>query len=105
MATASELRQKRTTIIADARSLLSEMEATNDAKALADLEKRHDALMADLDTLDAQLKRHEQTETQERLDANFKAGRNASDDESRRAAQRPTGADTVVSGVDVRAPR
>jgi HK97 family phage major capsid protein len=100
MPTSNELRQKRTKIIADARALLAEIEGETDPKELADLEKRHDALLAELDKVDAQLARHDKLETQERLDATYRAGQRDGSDEQRRAAMRPRPGDGTARAAD-----
>lgn len=100
MRTATELRAQREALIVEARKILNEMEDNADPKKLADLEKRHDAAMAELDKLDAELRRFEKTEQQERLSANYRAGLDDSADSARRAAMRPMPGDSDTHGVD-----
>ncbi|MFD1941309.1 phage major capsid protein [Paradevosia shaoguanensis] len=102
MPTAIELRQKRTALIAEARKVLNDIEKCSDEKRLPQLENRHDQLMTDLDAIDAQLTRHERNETQERLDANYRAGRSEREDDERRERMRPNpgGREVAVDGYD-----
>lgn len=98
--TASELRAKRAALIADARQLLNEIEDNADAKKIAEIEKRHDQTMAELDEIDASLRRFEKTEQQERLNSNYRAGIEEGVDSARRASMRPLPDDVTVPGID-----
>lgn len=77
------LKRDRVSLIDDARSLLAEMQTERDAAKLADLERRHDAAMRELD-LNA-------------LD--IEAAQMAAGDAESRAANRP-GCDAIAPGSD-----
>jgi hypothetical protein len=52
-----ELIEKREKLVADARSALDEIKKNTDEARAAELEKRHDDIMAEFDKVDAQLAR------------------------------------------------
>lgn len=98
MRTAAIIRAEREAIITEARKLLNDIEDTTDAKTLADIEKRHDEAMAKLDKLDAELRRYEKTEQQERLNANYRAGLDDGVNADRRVSMRPIPDDVTYRG-------
>lgn len=86
--TLQELYEKRAKIVADARAALDEITKNTDDARVAELEARHDTIMADLDKLDKAIKREEQVAAAERSL------------EERAARNRPKGGDIEVSGQD-----
>jgi HK97 family phage major capsid protein len=86
--TLKEMQEKRDKLVADARSALDEINKNTDDARAAELEQRHDTIMAELDQLDARIKREERMAAIERGAA------------ERRAAQRPIGPDTDGSRVE-----
>lgn len=59
MTTLKELNDKRQKLVADARSALEEIKKNTDDSRAAELEGRHDAIMADFDKTEALIKREE----------------------------------------------
>lgn len=96
----TELREKRSQIVAKARKALSEIQGNTDEKRAAELEKRHDALMSEFDDLDAQIRRHERTGMAERVEGSYRSGFLDRDDDERRARLRPNAGDGEGGGVD-----
>jgi len=62
----NELEQKRAKLVADARAALEEIKANTDDSRAAELEARHDTIMADFDKLDAQMRREERVSSAEK---------------------------------------
>lgn len=75
--TLRQLQEKREKLVADARSALDEIRKNTDDARTAELEKRHDDFMADLDKLDGQITREERMARLEKAE------------EERRARMRP----------------
>jgi HK97 family phage major capsid protein len=64
-----ELIEKREKLVADARSALDEIKKNTDEARAAELEKRHDDIMAEFDKVDAQLAREKRmADAQKRID-------------------------------------
>lgn len=80
--------EERGQLVAEARSILSGVEAETDATRIAEAEQRHDAVLAKLEALDARIKREERMMQVER------------EEEERRSRQRPTGRDGSASGQE-----
>jgi HK97 family phage major capsid protein len=88
MPTLTELHEKRGTLVTTARAALDEITANTDDSRAAELEARHDAIMVDLDKLDANIKREERlAEVEAQLD-------------ERRERRRPKGQDGSAGGQD-----
>lgn len=83
-----ELQEKRSKLITDARAALEEVTKNTDDSRAAELEQRHDAIMAEYDQVEKDLVREERQAKIEAADA------------ERRAKQRPTGPDIVAPGQD-----
>ncbi|HWM82952.1 MAG TPA: phage major capsid protein [Pseudolabrys sp.] len=83
-----ELREKQTTIVAEARERLDQITAATDETRAKELETQHDAAMAEYDRLEKQIEREERVAAAEK-----KA-------EESRAKQRPIPADGEGSGQD-----
>jgi HK97 family phage major capsid protein len=81
-----ELQEKREKLVADARAALDEIRKNTDESRAAELDQRHDTIMADFDKLEAQIAREER---QAKLD---------SEAEERRGKQRPIGPDSETRG-------
>ena len=64
--TLKEMQEKREQLVAQARAALDEIKANTDDNRATELEQRHDTIMADLDKLDAQIKREERVAIAER---------------------------------------
>lgn len=62
----TELNDKRGRLVTEARSALEEIKANSDDSRSAELEARHDKIMADFDKLDATIKREEKVADAER---------------------------------------
>lgn len=86
--TLRQLQEKREKLVADARSALDEIRKNTDAARTAELEKRHDDFMSDLDKLDGQISREERM-------ARIEAG-----EEERRARMRPNPGGSEERGTD-----
>src|SRR5690348_2586808 len=61
-----ELQEQRETLVAAARERLDQINANTDESRTAELESQHDAAMAELDRLDAQIAREERVAAAER---------------------------------------
>ena len=57
--TLKELQEKREKLVHDARTALDEIKKNTDEARAAELEKRHDDIMADFDKVDAQIDREQ----------------------------------------------
>jgi HK97 family phage major capsid protein len=66
MPTLRELQEQRETLVAAARERLNQINANTDESRAAELETQHDAAMAELDTLDANIAREERVADAER---------------------------------------
>jgi len=88
MPTLRELQEKREKLVADARSALEEIRKNTDDARTAELEKRHDDIMAEFDRVDAGIKREERMAEAERRD------------EEARARRRPNPGDGEARGSD-----
>jgi HK97 family phage major capsid protein len=86
--TLQELYEKRGKLVADARAALDEITKNTDDARAAELEERHDAIMAELDKLDKQIQREERVAAAERSM------------EERQRQQRPNGGNIEVPGQD-----
>lgn len=84
----TELQEKRGRLVTQAREALEEIKKNTDEARAKELDERHDAIMADLDKLDAQIAREERVEQAEK-----KA-------EEERAKQRPNPGDGEARGDD-----
>lgn len=83
-----EMQEKREKLVADARAALDEIKKNTDESRAAELEKRHDDIMAAFDKLEADIKREEkQAELERRA-------------EELRARQRPIPGDVEARGQD-----
>jgi HK97 family phage major capsid protein len=87
-----QLQEKREKIVADARSALEEIRKNTDDARTAELEKRHDDFMSDLDRLDGQIAREERMAKLEKAE------------EERRARMRPNPGDGEQRGDDEEKP-
>jgi HK97 family phage major capsid protein len=83
-----ELLEQRDRLIAEARTALEEIRKNTDDARAAELDKRHDDIMAKVDALDAKITREERMIQVERQA------------EERRATQRPTQPDSETRGQD-----
>lgn len=83
-----ELQEKREKLVTDARAALEEITKNTDDSRAAELEQRHDAIMAEFDTLEARIAREERVAKIEK------------DAEERRAKQRPISGDGEARGQD-----
>jgi HK97 family phage major capsid protein len=89
--TLAEMQEKRGRLVAQAREALEEIKKNTDEARAKELEARHDAIMAELDKIDADLAREERVAKFEREQAEA--------EERARAAKRP-GADANARGQD-----
>lgn len=87
-----ELIEKREKLVADARAALEEIRKNTDDARAAELERRHDAIMADFDRVDAQLAREMRM-----ADAEKRLEERAADERRR---QRPNPGDAEGRGQD-----
>lgn len=87
-----EFNEKRERLVTEARSALDEIKKNTDEARSAELETRHDAIMAEFDKIEATIAREERVAAAER--------RGEARAEEQRRRQRPTGADTDVRGQD-----
>lgn len=87
-----DLEDKRQKLVADARAALDEITKNTDENRSAELEQRHDTIMAEFDKVEGQIKR------ELRVAAAEKALEERAAEE--RKKQRPTGGDAVVPGAD-----
>jgi HK97 family phage major capsid protein len=88
MPTIRELQEKREKLVHDAREALDAITKNTDEARSAELEKRHDDIMAEFDTLDATIAREERTAAAERRT------------EETRARLRPNPGDSETNGED-----
>lgn len=86
--TLRELQEKRDKLVHDARDALSAITANTDTARAAELEARHDTIMAEFDQVDRNIEREERTASAER------------DAEARRERRRPNPGGTEGTGVD-----
>lgn len=87
-----ELIEKREKLVADARSALDEIKKNTDEARAAELEKRHDDIMAEFDKVDAQIVREKRM-----ADAEKRLEERAAEE---RARNRPIGGDGEGRGQD-----
>ncbi|TIV38944.1 MAG: phage major capsid protein [Mesorhizobium sp.] len=88
--TLREMQEKRGQLVTQAREALNDIKKNTDAARAAELEARHDAIMADFDKVEKDIEReHRMSAAEERINK-------AADEERRR--QRPIGADTEQRG-------
>lgn len=92
MPTLKELQEKRDKLVADARTALEEINKNTDDSRAAELEQRHDTIMADYDKADADARRAQRVADAERSL------------EERQLQQRPNGSDQEVRGQDGQEP-
>jgi hypothetical protein len=78
--TLREMQEKREQLVAQARAALDEIRSNTDDSRAAELEQRHDTIMAEFDKLEKDIAREERRQLEK-------------DAEERRAKQRPTGED------------
>lgn len=83
-----ELQEKRAKLVADARSALEEITKNTDDARAAELEQRHDVIMADFDKIEALIKREERVVAAEARE------------EETRSRRRPAPGDTEARGDD-----
>ncbi|MXN45915.1 phage major capsid protein [Shinella kummerowiae] len=88
MPTLTELQEKRGRLMTQAREALNEITTNTDAARSAELEARHDTIMADFDRLEKNIEREER---QTAIEARF---------EERQRQRRPKGEDTDQRGQD-----
>jgi HK97 family phage major capsid protein len=88
--TLKELQDKRSKLVHDAREALNEINKNTDLARAAELEKRHDDFMGELDKIDADIAREQRMAAAEE--------RIAKAAEEERKAKRPTGEDTAQRG-------
>lgn len=87
-----DLLEKRGKLVTDARAALDEISANTDESRAAELEKRHDDIMAEFDRLDAQIAREKRQDEAER--------RQREADEEARARRRPNPDDDDMRSQD-----
>lgn len=92
MTTLTELRDQRGRLVAQAREALDEIKANTDDARAAELEARHDAIMADFDKLEKQIEREQRVAAAE--------ARIAAAAEEERKKKRPNGDDAEQRGAD-----
>lgn len=90
--TIKELNDKRQKLVVDARSALDEIKKNTDEARAAELEARHDAIMADFDKVEAMIVREQKV-----ADAEKRLAERA---EEERKKQRPNGSDGEARGAD-----
>ena len=88
----TELQEKRGRLMTQAREALDEIKSNTDEARSAELEARHDTIMADFDKVEKTIEREERHAT---LEARFEERARAE-----RTKQRPTGEDTEGRGSD-----
>lgn len=88
----TELQEKRGRLMTEARAALDEIKTNTDDARAAELEARHDTIMADFDKVEKTIEREERM-------AGIEA-RAAERAEEARKKQRPTGGDTESRGAD-----
>lgn len=86
--TLREMQERREKLVADAREALNEIRSNTDESRATELEQRHDNIMSEFDTLEANIAREERVARAER------------EAEERRAGQRPIGPDGESRGQD-----
>lgn len=103
-----ELQEKRGRLVTQAREALEEIKKNTDEARAAELDKRHDDIMAELDKLDANIKREERVEAAEKREEEERAKRRPNpDDGQTRAEDEPAKLEyrevfrKIVSGVSV----
>ena len=81
----TELQEKRGRLVTQAREALDEITKNTDEARSAELDKRHDDIMAELDKLDANIAREERMEAAEKREEELRAKKrpNPDDGESR----------------------
>ena len=87
----TELNEKRGRLVAQAREALAEITKNTDEARAAELDARHDAIMADFDKVEKQIDREQRVAAAE--------ARLAAAAEEERKAKRPTGADSEARGA------
>lgn len=87
-----DLTEKREKLVVDARAALDEITKNTDESRAAELDQRHDAIMADFDKTEKLIERE-----QRMADAEKRISDRAAEE---RAKKRPTGADTEGRGAD-----
>lgn len=92
MSTIKELNDKRQKLVVDARSALDEIKKNTDEARAAELEARHDTIMADFDKVEALIAREQKV-----VDAEARIAARA---EEERAKKRPNGDDGQARGSD-----
>jgi HK97 family phage major capsid protein len=88
--TLRELQEKRSKLVHDAREAMGEIKKNTDEARAAELNKRHDDIMAEFDKIDADIEREQRMAAAEE--------RIARAAEEERKAKRPTGGDTEQRG-------
>ncbi|OKP79777.1 capsid protein [Ensifer adhaerens] len=88
----TELQEKRGRLMTQAREALNEITANTDEARSAELEKRHDDIMAEFDKIEKNIEREERMANVEKRFADRQA--------EERARQRPNGGDTEARGQD-----
>jgi HK97 family phage major capsid protein len=88
MPTVTELQETRGRLVTQAREALEAINSNTDESRTAELEGRHDTIMAEFDANEAAIAREERTAAAERRA------------EEARAQRRPTGPDVVANGQD-----
>lgn len=109
MPTLTELQEKRGTLIAQARERLNQIDANTDEARTAELQKQHDAAIAELDKLDARIAAEERQVAREKQAEEERRGRNPTPQHgSDRAGDQGGGAPEyrdvfrkIMSGVEV----
>jgi HK97 family phage major capsid protein len=103
-----ELQEKRGRLVTQAREALDEITKNTDETRAAELDKRHDDIMAELDKLDANIAREERMEAAEKREEEERAKRRPNpDDGQARAEDEPAKLEyrevfrKIVSGVSV----
>ncbi|ODS51364.1 MAG: capsid protein [Agrobacterium sp. SCN 61-19] len=92
MSTIKELNDKRQKLVVDARAALDEIKKNTDEARAAELEARHDTIMADFDKVEALIVREQKV-----ADAEKRLAERA---EEERKRQRPNGDDGQIRGAD-----
>lgn len=92
MTSLTELQEKRGRLMTRAREALDEIKKNTDEARAADLEKRHDDIMADFDKLERTIEREQKLSD---VEARFAARQ-----EEERAKKRPKGEDTDARGQE-----
>lgn len=98
--TLRELQEKRARLVTQARDALESIKSNTDETRSAELESRHDAIMADLDKLDAQIAR-EQRMAQLEHEENERREREAREMRNRRPPHGQTEAPAGSEGGDI----